>query len=101
MLLAELELAFVHIAILIHTDSMAVLQVLEPLSVIFAAARDFLPEAVATTFKPLAVVNVRVLNAVTLRAQCALPVPLIVQKEAIIGLLARTVVVIARAMSLA
>ena len=58
MLLAKLELPFVHVAVLVDADALTVPLVLEPLSVVLPPTCNLLPKSVPHTIEPLAIVDV-------------------------------------------
>ena len=76
--LSELELSFIHIAILINTDALSMPLVLEPLAVILALASDLHTEAIPDSVEPLAIIDVLSLLAVSLGAKSALSMSFIV-----------------------
>ena len=97
---AELELALVHVSVLVDMDAMAVAQVLQPLAVVLSLASHLLAEAITAAFKPFSVVYVHIVCSVALGAQSTLSVPFIVEEEAIVGLLPGPVEIVPSSMAL-
>ena len=98
---AKLELALVHVSVLIDMDAMAMAQVLQPFAVVLSLAGHLLPKPITTAFKPFSVVYVHIVGPVALGAQSTLSVPFIVKEEAIVGLLPRPVEIVSSPMALA
>ena len=96
---AELELALVHVSVLIDMDTMAVAQVLQPLAVVLSLAGHLLPEAITTAFKPFSIVYVHIVGSVALRAQSTLSMLFIVKEEAIVSLLPGSVEIVPSTMA--
>ena len=97
---AELELALVHVSVLVDMDAMAVAQVLQPLAVVLSLAGHLLPETISTAFKPFSIVYVHIVGSVALGAQSTLSMLFIVKEEAIVSLLPGPVEIVPSTMTL-
>ena len=97
---AKLELALVHVSVLVDMDSMPMAQVLQPLAIVFSLACYLLPEAITAAFKPFSIVYVHIVSSIALGAQSTLSVPFIVEEEAIVGLLSGPVEIVSSSMAL-
>ena len=97
---AELELALVHVSILVDMDAMSVAQVLQPLAVVLSLAGHLLPEAITTAFKPFSIVYVHIVSSVALGAQSTLSVLFIIKEESIVSLLPGPVEIVPSTMAL-
>jgi hypothetical protein len=99
MLLSERELAFVHVSLLVNTDALPMSHVFEPFSVILSLTGYFISQTILESFEPGTVVDIHICCAVFLRAQCSLPMTLVVHKLSIVGHLASIIKVITLTMA--
>lgn len=101
MFLAKLEGTFIHVTISVDTNTMSMPQVLQPLSIILSLAGYLLSKPVSTPLEPLTIVDVHIVSTISLSAESALAVTLIIHKVAIVGFLPSSVEVVAGTMALA